>query len=89
MIRKNNNPKLQELKEAYRLNCLYRYYGLLFAYFCDFILKVYLLYKVAGMKVVYLGAIIDFIAKWIHLKETKFRKKGFYENRRKKKCGKK
>lgn len=86
-MKRKKVPTLKELQEAYRLNCLYRYYGLLFAYLCDFIVKIYLLYKVLGIKIAYLGAVIDFVAKCIHLKETKFRKRGFYKTRRKK-CSK-
>lgn len=72
----------KELEKAYRLNCLYRYYALLFAYTCDLGVKIYLIYKVAGIELAYLGAMIDFVAKWFHLKQTKFRKKGFYRRKK-------
>jgi len=78
----------KELKDAYKLQCRIRYYSMLTAYFIDFSVKVYLLYMVGGVYAAYAGALIDFVAKWMHLKQTKFRKKGFYQkkkNRRKKK----
>jgi hypothetical protein len=84
IMRKENRTKkqiLKELRKEYTFRCKLRYFVLLGAYFCDFSVKIYLLYMVAGIYIAYVGALIDFMAKWAHLRETKFRKKGFYERR--------
>lgn len=64
----------KKFKEAYRLQCKCKYYGILLAYLCDFLVKIYLCYKVGGLAVVFGGIIVDFTAKWYMLRNMKFRK---------------
>jgi hypothetical protein len=76
--KKLSKQEINELKDSYRKVCKLRYYGILFAYFVDFSLKIYLCYMVAGVWLAYTGAAIDFGAKWYMLKNMKMRKNGYY-----------
>jgi hypothetical protein len=77
-------------QEAYRFVCKLRYYGTLIAYFSDFLVKLYLILVpiIAWFDLkrafyfAIAGALLDFTAKWFHLKNTKFRKNGYFKRKR-------
>ena len=79
-MRQVSKAELADLKSAYKFRCKAKYYSLLFAYVCDFSVKIYLCYMVGGIYVAYLGATIDFIAKIFLLRNIKFRKRGVFDN---------
>ena len=65
---------LKEMHNAYVMQCRITFFLLLFAYMCDFAVKIYLIFKVGGLPLAFVGAIIDLLAKAYHLRNTKFRK---------------
>ena len=76
MKKQLSKAKLKELKADHKFRCKCKYYGMLSAYFIDFSVKSYLLYMVGGVYVAYGGALVDLLAKIVHIRNTKCRGKG-------------
>lgn len=76
-------PSVKELKKAYKFRCSCIYYGILSACFLRLALDLYYwwnteCFTIIGWLMLSI-AFIYFISKWIHLKYTKFRKRGWYD----------